>query len=142
MMLLMVHLVCCAILVGLIWTIQLLHYPAFSFVRESHFLEFHQQHSQRITFLVGPLMVAELASAVGLVWLNFENALLWVNLSGVLLIWGCTFFISVPIHNSLAERFDVLQIRKLVLTNWFRTTLWSARLILLIFVALSLNLQQ
>ena len=43
------------ILVGLIWTIQLVHYPLFDHVEAERFRDFHRQHSEHISWLVVPL---------------------------------------------------------------------------------------
>ena len=54
-------------LVGLIWTIQVVHYPLFARVGVDAFARFHAEHNARITVLVGPLMCAEVACAAWLV---------------------------------------------------------------------------
>jgi len=51
------------VLVGLIWTIQVVHYPLFSSVGSSEFVRYEQQHTTRITLLVMPLMLAEVTLA-------------------------------------------------------------------------------
>lgn len=45
----------------------------------------------------------------------------------VLAIWGCTFFLSVPLHAVLGKGKDAAVIRRLVNTNWPRTVLWTAK---------------
>ena len=45
-------------MVGLIWTIQLVHYPLMAEVRNG-FVNYHDQHCARIAWLVGPLMGVE-----------------------------------------------------------------------------------
>jgi len=55
------------VLLGLILTVQFVHYPAFADVGDQAFSRFHMLHSQRITLLVGPLMVAEALAALLLV---------------------------------------------------------------------------
>ena len=48
-------------LFGLIWTVQLVHYPAFRYIQEGQFTAFQHFHMQGITLIVLPLMLAELA---------------------------------------------------------------------------------
>ena len=50
-------------LCGLIWTIQLVHYPSFADVGREGFSAFHQAHVQRITALVALPMLFELVTA-------------------------------------------------------------------------------
>lgn len=119
-------------LIGLIWTIQLVHYPAFRFVTAAEFVAFERFHTQRISLIVMPLMLAELA--LGL-WLCYLTAFVWVHCIALLLIigvWLSTFFLSVPCHNALAKGKDDRLIRRLVISNWPRTILWSVKGVLLV----------
>ncbi len=122
--LLLTQIFCCFALTGLIWLIQLVHYPSFEFV-DGSFLEFHRFHSQRISWIVIPLMLAELGSAVVLA-AHHPQRYCW-NLLGVILIWLSTFFWSVPLHNQLSQQKDLLLLSQLVWSNWPRTFLWSLR---------------
>ena len=128
------HFASCAFMSGLIWTIQVLHYPAFSQVQESNFAEFHRLHSKNITFIVGPVMCLELFTGAFLVFKNQDSVLLILNFVCLLAIWLSTFFLSVPLHNELGKKQNLDLIRKLVLTNWPRTVLWTFRLVTLMLV--------
>lgn len=115
---------CCFFLTGLIWVIQLVHYPSFEFV-DGAFVDFHRFHSQRISWIVIPLMLVELASAMALAAENPSHY--GLNALGVALIWLSTFFLSVPIHNQLVDGKNQELIAQLVLSNWPRTVLWTLR---------------
>jgi hypothetical protein len=125
------HFIVTAILVGLIWTVQVVHYPSFAFVEKSRFSEFETFHSLRISVIVMPLMLTELGSALWL--LGRGERVYYISGAVLLLIWAVTFFVSVPCHKSLAKGFDAQQWRRLVASNWLRTLGWSTRLLLLIF---------
>lgn len=117
-------------LVGLIWTIQIVHYPLFANVGESGYAAYQTSHMSRITYVVAPVMFLELGTAIYFAFVNYEpiNAkIFWFGLALVLLIWASTMFIQSPIHGRLAEKFDVDLVNKLVWTNWIRTILWSVR---------------
>lgn len=129
-LLIVIQTLSCAFLTGLIWTIQILHYPAFSYIDGGKFKQFHGFHSRNITFIVLPVMAIELLTA-GYLAYGLGTTWTWVNLGGVLLLWISTFVVSVPLHNSLAAASDPKIIQRLVITNWIRTVLWSSRLILL-----------
>ena len=130
------QLISCAFLSGLIWTVQVLQYPTFKFVSETQFQRFHGFHTKRITFVVLPMMVLELVTGAALVLNAADSIMLWLNLFGIVLIWLCTFFISVPLHNLLAQEGNTKTIERLISTNWVRTILWSVRLCLLLYVFL------
>lgn len=116
-------------LFGLIWVVQLSHYPGFKYVAKDQFLAFHQHHTKSITLIVMPLMLIELGLAILFVF-KIGN-LYWLSLSLVIIIWLSTFFIQIPLHNLLGKGKDLTVIQKLVNTNWIRTFLWTAKALLL-----------
>ena len=114
---------------GLIWFVQVVHYPLMGAVGASGFAAYHAAHSRLTTLVVGPLMLVEAACTL---WIALEQptppAWLGVALLGV--VWGATFFVSVPRHNLLAAGFDAAVIDSLVATNWLRTIAWTLRALL------------
>jgi len=117
------------LLVGLIWVIQLVHYPTFDFISTDNFLAFHQHHTRSITFIVMPLMLGELGLAFYLAQQQKWTLIWLIPLSLVLLIWLSTFLIQVPLHNQLGIGKDSTVIKRLVQTNWIRTILWTLKAI-------------
>ena len=122
---------------GLIWTIQILQYPSFALVPREQFVGFHARHSRNITYIVLPMMAVELATAALLVINNPVSTFFWINAGGVISLWLSTFLISVPLHSALAKGKSLDVIRRLVITNWPRTILWSCRFGLLIYIFLA-----
>lgn len=120
------------LLTGIIWTIQIVHYPSFYYIDKQSFVNFHQFHEYRISIIVMPLMFIELISSIALYINDMSNITFALNLIIVGLIWCSTFFIQVPIHNILSQKKDNKMIKKLVNTNWIRTFLWSIRMLLII----------
>ena len=55
-------------MVGLIWFVQIVHYPLFSRVGEEAFQRYETDHQRLTTWVVGPPMLAEFATAILLVW--------------------------------------------------------------------------
>lgn len=134
MVLFLAHSFCCVFMTGLIWTIQLVHYPAFSHVEEARFAEFAAFHARRITWIVAPVMLLELTTAGGLWYLRSD--ILWsLNLGLLLLTWLSTFLWSVPCHDRLSVTKNPVALHDLVVTNWPRTLLWSLRSLLLLAAA-------
>jgi len=118
-------------LVGLIWMVQIVHYPLMDRVNSDRFAAFETDHSRIITPVVAPMMLLELATGALLAlgyaptWMPLWAA--WTGLFAILLIWASTFFIQVPCHAILASGFDEAVHQRLVTTNWIRTILWTAR---------------
>lgn len=110
-------------LVGLIWTIQVVHYPLFGAVGEPGFIGYHARHSTRISVVVIPLMLMELATTIGSVAVGSGS---WRGLIPVVIVWVTTFLISVPLPGRLGAGFDPRAHHALVVTNWIRTVAWTA----------------
>jgi len=49
---------------GLIWFVQVVHYPLLAEVGEREFARFHELHSRRVTWIVPPVMAVELVTAL------------------------------------------------------------------------------
>jgi hypothetical protein len=131
-LLVLLNLALAAYLTGLIWTVQLVHYPSFALVSTDKFVAFHRAHSTRMGWVVMAPMVAELGLAAWLAWQGRAlGGNVWWSLGLVVFVWAVTFFISVPFHNRLAQGFDYIAIDGLVRTNWLRTIAWTARAALL-----------
>lgn len=124
------HAVSTLMLAGLIWMVQIVHYPLFAKVGEVAFCDYERQHTRRITWIVGPLMLAEAVSATALMLLLAPGAARALAIIGVLLLfvnWGSTAFLQVPCHTRLSRGFNPKVVRRLVSTNWIRTVAWSVR---------------
>ena len=96
-------------LIGLIWVVQLVHYAQFDGVGGEAWGAYHRRHTANITFVVGPAMLAELATAAWLCWRRPEAVPLWAAWAGlglVAVLWASTALVQVPLHNRLAGGFD------------------------------------
>jgi hypothetical protein len=121
-------------LTGLIWTIQLVHYPLFSLVGPDSFPSYHQQHTTRITWLVAPLMLTELLTAASLVYLGNRNPWLLASLVPLIFNWLSTWRVQIPLHNILTSGFNLHAHQRLVSSNWWRTAAWSSRTACLLLI--------
>jgi uncharacterized membrane protein YGL010W len=127
---LLLHVASTLFLVGVIWVIQIVQYPFFSQISTNSFAAFHRTYRNWITPIVAPPMILELATAIWLLFFPIENIdgkLVWSGLALIVVIWISTFFIQVPLHEKLAEKFDSKFHAALVRTNWIRTFAWSLR---------------
>ena len=132
-LLLKVNLLSTSVMVGVIWVIQLLHYPSFHFINEKKYIDFQHFHMQRISFIVIPVMLIELASALLLSYF-FRSSLTIILLALLLGIWGITFIFFTNMHQKLTNGYDRANVDNLVKINWSRTALWSLRLIILLSI--------
>ncbi len=115
---------------GVIWIVQLVHYPLMRFVSGPEFAAFETAHRRRISWVVGPLMAVEglcvlaflFAPPAGLVWW-----LPWAGAVAEAVAIGTTVFVSAPLHERLNARFDPAALDRLIATNWIRTAAWTAR---------------
>lgn len=126
---------------GILWLVQLVHYPMFDGLNESSFRNWHEFHSRRISYIVAPLMIFDLGMAFALsYWLR--SPLSYVATGLTVLVWLLTFFVSVPLHDKLGSNGEVVGnvkaqlIARLVLTNWPRTIAYSLKLALSILLLL------
>ena len=132
-LLLKVNFISTSVMVGVIWVIQLLHYPSFHFINDQKYIEFQHFHMQRISFIVVPVMLIELASALLLAYF-FESSLTIILLALVFGIWAITFIFFTNMHQKLTDGYDHSIVDRLVQINWSRTALWSLRLIILLSI--------
>ena len=117
-------------MVGLIWFVQVVHYPLFADVPGEGYRAYQEKHMARTGLVVGPPMLAEAGSSLGLVLLSGELAepsLAWIGFALLAFVWAVTAIFSVPAHARLLEGFDRDVHRRLVITNWLRTLPWTAR---------------
>ncbi|TWU31328.1 hypothetical protein [Novipirellula artificiosorum] len=129
-LLLIINLVATLYMVGLIWMVQIVHYPLFNGVGEGSFIAYQKRHQFLITLIVGPPMLIEAFSSLLLVWNPPTGVNNWMILAGVgllLVIWISTAAIQVPCHNKLLRGFDQATHHRLVRSNWIRTAAWTAR---------------
>lgn len=117
---------------GLIWFVQIVHYPLFTSVGDAGFRAYVATHATRTTWVVAPLMLLELVSAVLLLLPSFRSVFIpvhevWVGLLLLAAIWSSTALIQVPLHNRLQTAFSAQSAERLVRTNWLRTAAWTLR---------------
>jgi hypothetical protein len=115
---------------GVIWIMQIVHYPLMRFVSGEQFARFETAHRVRISWVVGPLMLIEgvcvlaflFAPPAGLPWW-----LPWVGAGVETVAIGTTAFVSAPLHERLNANFDQATLNRLIATNWIRTIAWTCR---------------
>jgi hypothetical protein len=139
-LLFLAHLGSSLYMVGLIWFVQVVHYPLFASVGKVEFPSYEQRHTALTTWVVAPPMLIEGATAALLIWFRPAGVPEWSVWSGLVLLgftWLSTAFIQVPCHQSLSEAFEPVVHQRLVSTNWLRTAAWSLHGSLVLWMAWS-----
>lgn len=126
MALLLADLVVAAVLCGLIWTIQIVHYPLFAAVPAAGWVAYEREHQRRIARLVAPLMHANVSLAVAVGVAGDGDALLrWVGAVLAVAVFAATGGVFSALHSRLAAGRDPAVIARLVALNWWRTAAWT-----------------
>jgi len=136
-MLLLAHAAATLFMVGVIWFVQVVHYPLFARVGRPGFAAYSGSHSRLTGLVVGPPMLIEAATAVVLVvWTppGISVPLIWTGLVLVAGIWVSTALLQSPRHSTLGRGFDPSAHQFLVRSNWLRTVLWSLRGLVVLWI--------
>ena len=117
-------------MVGVIWFVQLVHYPLLSIVPVESAASIAIVHQRRTGFVVGPPMAVEGITTLFLLWSRPDAVSLWMPWVAAVFLaiaLGSTVLLSVPRHERMVRQPDTKTGRELVLTNWPRTLAWSVR---------------
>lgn len=133
----MLHLASTLFMLGVIWFVQVVHYPLFAKTGADAFPAYEQAHATLTTWVVATPMLVEATTAGLLLWLRPEGLSNFQCVAGVVLvavIWLATMRLQVPCHRLLTAAFDAKVHQRLVSTNWLRTTAWSLRGLLVLWM--------
>lgn len=136
-LILLSHAAATLFMVGLIWFVQIVHYPLMGAIGDSEFSAYERRHMSLTTWVVAPPMLLEAATAVLLLWLRPTGLSSWFVWAGIILlavIWISTALLQVPCHETLSNGFAAEVHRRLVSTNWLRTVAWSLRGLLVLWM--------
>ena len=127
---LLVNFVATAVMTGVIWFVQWVHYPLLATVPVDGAVKVAEQHQRRTGQVLAIPMALE---GVTTLWLLASRPdvvsliLPWLGAVLLAVALGSTVFVSVPLHAKMATNPTVDVGRRLVVTNWSRTIAWSAR---------------
>lgn len=130
---LIVQLVATGCMTGLIWFVQVVHYPLMEGWPHDTFGAWEQAHRARTGPVVIPPMLTEGMVAAWLLVRRPRGLGIGMPLVGAVLlagIWASTFLLQVPCHLRLSAGWDAATHRFLVDSNWIRTIAWTLRLVL------------
>lgn len=129
-LLLIVQAVASGAMCGVIWFVQLVHYPLFTHAHGDE-RRFAIENQARTGRLVIPLMLAEGVAAAIFAWSpppGVPRSTVALGLFAVVALWASTGFVQMPLHARLArDGHAPALVSALVRTNWLRTALWTFR---------------
>ena len=117
-------------MVGLIWTVQVVHYPLFENVGAEAYPEYQSRHIDRIGAVLVVPWGLEGITIVALLVLAKERMMRVLAFAGAAfmgLILLVTMIWAAPVHGELLDGFDPDQHDTLMWSNLVRTLLWTAR---------------
>jgi len=133
------HLAATLVMCGVIWFVQLVHYPLLSVVPVESAAKTALEHQRRTTWVVAAPMAVEGVTVLSIFFSPPDGVSWWLPWVGGALLavaLGSTVFLSVPRHTRMAARPDAAVGRELVVTNWPRTLAWTLRGAVAVTVAL------
>ena len=130
-----IHVFTTLAMTGIIWFVQIVHYPLFQKVGSNNFVDYETAHTRLTGQVVMPLMLGELIT--GIILSMYSNQphllpLLYAGLGLIAINWLVTFLFFVPMHRSLSREFSLEICRRLISLNWLRTLIWSLRSIIVL----------
>ncbi|MCE2612377.1 hypothetical protein LVD13_05280 [Flavobacteriaceae bacterium D16] len=123
----------------LAWMVQRIVYPGFLEYSLVDLQRWHYKYTPRITGIVAPLMLTQLALSVYHV-IREPNGFAIGAIILVLGIWLVTFLFFVPLHQRI-EKGEIhrLDLDRLIRLSWLRTLPWTLVLLLDLFNFLNLS---
>lgn len=120
-----------AFMAGVIWLVQLAHYPLFAVVEGDHSTGRFRANQRRTAAVVMPPMLVEGITAALVALAPPPGVGRPVALTGLALVgllWLSTALVQMPLHERLGrDGHDPATIARLVRGNWVRTIAWTAR---------------
>ena len=101
----LVHAFATLSMVGVIWFVQIVHYPLMGNVGRAEFPTYEQEHQRRTTLIIGPLMLVEAATAMLLPFVSasIPGELAWLGAALLAVLWASTLLWQALRRASMIE---------------------------------------
>lgn len=130
MLQLVLNLTASCVMVGVIWFVQLVHYPLLATIGVDRAPAVAVEHQRRTAWVVGLPMATEGVTTLVLLLSRPDAVDVWLAWLGAVLLavaLASTVFLSVPLHEQMAQDPRESTGSRLVVTNWPRTFAWTVR---------------
>lgn len=118
------------LMIGISILVQFIIYPSFKKPDFKNFNVFHISYSNKMLYIVAPIMLTELFSSLFLVYKNPSKTYL-ISLFFLLLVWLLTFLFIVPIHNFLSANHSKKKVQRMIRLNGLRTFFWLSKYLII-----------
>lgn len=128
------HLCLAGFMTGVSWFVQLVHYPTLLIMNREQFQQYNEKQFKPTSFITFPFMLMELISGV---WLLVDKPTLdlipffAINVGFIGLIWVSTMMVQMPLHFKISKYPSTNALKKLVRTNWIRTSFWTLKILIM-----------
>ena len=112
--------------------VQFIIYPSFKNPDFKNFNSFHLSYTNKMFYIVAPIMLTELSSSLILFYKNPSKTYL-ISLFFLMLVWVLTFLFIVPIHKFLSTNHSIKKVEKMIRLNGLRTFFWFSKYLIIIF---------
>lgn len=122
---------------GLIWFVQVVHYPLHGVVGSAEFPKYQALHMNWTSWVVIPPMLIELLSTVYLIFnpiSGVSSNVWWILAVMLMIVWASTGLLQAPTHGLMLQEYSDVLHHRLLHSNWIRTIFWSARGLLLLWI--------
>ena len=139
----LIHVWATLLITGVIWFLQIVHYPLLQHVTRDGFSHYVYKHSQRAGCVIAPLMFLETLTAVLLLWwapAEIPPEVVWLGLGLIVVILAVTTFLQVPQLEKLTYGFKEEAFSALVRNHWLRTVVWTLRSLLVLWILIQVDL--
>jgi hypothetical protein len=136
MILLGIHILITAFLLGLSCFVLWVHYPAYRLVPKDVFAAYQSRHTGATVAITLPSMLVEMGTALlGFFWLPIDWLVQGIAFLPLLGVWYSTFVQAIPIHQRLLEQGkDEILINRLIQVHGWRTLWWFLHLLATLYL--------
>jgi hypothetical protein len=130
---LLAQLVSTGLLTGIIWTVQVVHYPLMAQVGADEHVAYAKAHAPRMAAVVMLPWSVQGASVAWLLTVR-PDGVAFAAIAAAAVAAATTVVVtlvaSIPAHGQLQHGPDAVAHRRLVRSNWLRTAAWTTHLVL------------
>jgi hypothetical protein len=108
---------------GIEYYVATIAYPGFAIVGSREFPALHALHSERITYAIGPALLAAFGANIILLIARPRGLPVWLVLVAAIsgaIVLAYTAFVAIPLHARLSGGADQAAIASLNATEWIR----------------------
>ncbi|MBR81011.1 MAG: hypothetical protein CL444_04370 [Acidimicrobiaceae bacterium] len=118
-----------AFMAGVLWLVQIVHYPLLGAVSGNEATDIAIRHQTLITRVVGPAMVIEALATGGILLVGPAESKIagFIGFALLSVAVAVTIFRAVPLHVRIAQGQSHL-VPELIRINWTRTVAWTLRI--------------